>query len=222
MKATDAYEVVPIHIDSFPDSFLTRLGKPALIKLYQEFSNNGFGYVYRDEDKVAGFLAGTCSSVESFYQGLIKKNLLNFALAIPSAVIQNPSLLNLIWIRINRLFRPPEFESVQTEPEYDLIQNSDGLIAFALTLGVSPQCRGKGVGKKLWIHLLHDLPDRGVEAILASVRSDNDITNNFYTKMGFKKVAQIKRKNYDVEFKWLAYLRDQCVVTESGKIEWLE
>jgi len=220
MKTNDIHDVVEIHIDSFPDSFLTQLGKPALKKLYEEFSQNGFGYVYRDDGKVAGFLAGTTTPVEKFYQDLIKKNILNFTFAIPVAVIQRPSVLNLIWIRINRLFRNPQYDSINTEPEYDLIQSSKGQIAYALTLGVAPQSRGKGIGKKLWNHLLHGLPNRGVEAILASVRSDNDITNNFYTKMGFKQIAQIKRKNYDTEFKWLAYMKDHCVVTETGKIEW--
>ena len=222
MKSSDVDEVVEIHIVSFPDSFLTNLGRLALNKLYEEFGSKGFAYVYRDSGKVLGVMAGTCSTVEKFYQDLIKKYFFHFALILPVAIVKRPVLIKRIFIRMKRLFQKPDFESFITEPEYDVVMNSKCQNAYALMLGVSPLSRGKGVGKKLWVHQLHDLPKRGVDAILASVDSNNDITNGFYQRMGFKKIAQTKRKNFDLEFRWLAYWKDHCQVTDTGKIEWIE
>ena len=220
MQLVHLEDVIDIHIAAFPDSFLTQLGRPALKILYKDFSSTGFAYVYREDNKVLGVLAGTTTSVETFYQELIKKHLLRFALVIPIAVIQRPTTFTPILLRLRRLFQKPKFDSYIAEPEYDLVLNSKGKVAHALTIGVSPQSRGKGIAKQLWNHLLHDLPQRGVEAILGSVRSDNDITNGFYEKMGFKKIVQMQRNHFTAEYRWLFYWKDHCVVTESGKVEW--
>ncbi|MBN2044056.1 MAG: GNAT family N-acetyltransferase [Anaerolineales bacterium] len=220
LKFSDIDAVVEIHIESFPTSFLTSLGRPALIKLYEAFLTYGYAYVYKEGDKVLGVMAGTLSTVEKFYQRLIFENILFFAIRMPGVLVKTPGLVRRIFLRIKRLFQKPEYDFREFEPEYDLIIKPGNHNAYALMLGVSPESRGKGVGKKLWIHQLHDLPERGVDAILASVDSTNEITNGFYEKMGFKIIARTKRKNFDLEYRWLAYWKGHCSVQESGQVVW--
>lgn len=220
MQESHINDVVKIHIEAFPDSFLTKLGRPFLTLLYNEFTRNQFGYVCWDEDEIAGFLAGIYSTADVFFKNFIKKHFFKLLFLLGKTFIYNPSVLSPIIWRANRLFRKKGMVYKKSVPVYDLLLHSDSLVANALTLAVSFEHRGKGIAKQLWGHLLHDLPSRNIEAILASVDSDNISTNNLYKKMGFKMVARIKRDYKIEECKWLFYMRGQCSVSDAGYVTW--
>lgn len=213
-------QVVDLHIEAFADSFLTQLSRDFLTILYEEFSRSGFGYVFLENGNVAGFLAGIFSSADIFYRDIIKNNIFRLSILLLRSVIRNPILIKSILNRGTRLIFKKKPFYIESLPEYDQLIHSRDVVASALTMSVSQKYRGRGIASQLWTHLLHDLPKKGVEAIIASVQSDNTITNKFYKKRGFILIARIQRHYGNEELKWLFFQRDKCIVTENGYVTW--
>lgn len=221
IESSHIQDVVDIHVESFPDSFLTQLGKGVLTLIYDEFPKSGFGYVFQEGSEIAGFLAGIFIPAGIFYKQLIWKHPMRLPLLLAGAAIRDPRILNPVAIRAKRLFQGGSTASRQSSTtDYQSIVNSGGLVAHALTMAVSPRHRGKGVAKQLWAHQLHELPRRGVDAILGSVLADNDATNGLYRKKGFRVIARVSRPDGNEELKWLFYKRGECSVSEEGYVSW--
>lgn len=221
MESSHIQDVVNVHMESFPDSFLTQLGNGVLTLIYNNFPKHGFGYVFLEGNEVAGFLAGPFIPARRFYMMLIRMHPVHLPLLLVGATIRSPRILNPIAIRAKRLFLGSSKASRQSShPDYQSVMNSGGLIAYALTMAVSSRHRGKGIAKQLWAHQLRELPKRGVDAILGSVFVDNDATNGLYKKMGFRVIGRILRPDGNEELKWLFYKRGECSVSEDGFVSW--
>ena len=99
LKSSDLDEIVKIHMEAFPDFFLTFLGPKFLEEFYRSFVNNndGLGFTAFSEGKIAGAVVGPL-----YPQGYFKKLLLRrfwaFILASITAICKKPTV-------IKRLFR---------------------------------------------------------------------------------------------------------------------
>ena len=84
-------EIVKIHINAFPNFFLTSLGSDLLFELYRSFletENSGI-YIAKIDSKVVGFLAFTEKSTPIYYN-ILKKHFFSFSLKIFKKFLKNP------------------------------------------------------------------------------------------------------------------------------------
>ncbi|MCK5032519.1 MAG: N-acetyltransferase, partial [Calditrichia bacterium] len=57
-------------------------------------------------------------------------------------------------------------------------------------------CKGKGIGKKLYSELLQQLKDLEYHTIIAGIALPNEASVKFHEKFGFEKVAHFKKVDY--------------------------
>jgi ribosomal protein S18 acetylase RimI-like enzyme len=222
MKLEHLKDVVSIHSDAFPDSYLTQLGPNLLRLLYKDLSKYGFGYVYIYDNEVVGFLAGIYSSAEDFYGYLIKNNIFRLPIFVIFEFLRKPKIIGPSLERLKRLIKKGGKPKIKATDDYYEIMQSNGLVATALTLATNPTQRRKGVAKQLWSYLLHDQAKKeDLEAIIGSVQESNETVNKFYNKMGYKIIARVKRGYQGEEIKWLFYRKGYCTLSEDGKVTWL-
>ena len=67
--------------------------------------------------------------------------------------------------------------------------------ADLLNIGIHPKYKRQGYGESLLIHLLSQLKEAAVNALILEVRVENHIAINFYQKQGFEGIG-IREKYY--------------------------
>jgi ribosomal-protein-alanine N-acetyltransferase len=65
-------------------------------------------------------------------------------------------------------------------------------VGIVVSIAVHPNFRRKGIGTKLWKELLKLFKNNNVKIAQLEVRKSNSIAQNFYKKIGFKKIGVIK------------------------------
>lgn len=165
-------QIVDIHLQAFEGFFLSFLGKGFLKQLYLGFiSNENSNIIITLEgDKVIGFLAYS-QDMSSFYKYLIKRKLILFAWYALLAFFRNPRIL----FRLLGAFR-----------KSDEVKRKEAYIEIA-SIGVSPLEKGKHIGTKM-INCLKDNTDFNTFQYISLETDsvDNEYTNKFYKKNGFK------------------------------------
>lgn len=77
--------------------------------------------------------------------------------------------------------------------ERDLIGYALVLVAIdsadLLNIGIHPEHKRRGFGKVLLVHMLSQLKEVSVKALILEVRAENHIAINFYKKYGFEPIA---------------------------------
>jgi len=222
MQVADVTKVVAVHLEAFPDSFLSLLGRGGLALIYKDFAQNGFAYVFGEGDDIAGFLAGSFTPARNFYKQLVRRNPARVSLYLARATIRNPSLLKSILNRAKGLFSrgAGSLESKSTPNAYQTIVEAAGNVAHVLSIATAPVYRRRGIADKLWTHLLRELPIRGVDAIVGSSLGENDPTNILCERKGFKIAACVPRPDGGEELKWVYYRRGHCTVLDDGSVTW--
>lgn len=89
----DINRIVQIHIERFPNFFLSSLGKGFLKTFYRSFLKlPGLLIVLEDEDQIKGFACGSYSN-HSFYKKLMFNNIGNFAIIGVTLVFSKPKAI---------------------------------------------------------------------------------------------------------------------------------
>ncbi len=174
MRLDDIKDVTAVHIRSFEGFFLSFLGPRFLYQLYRSIIEdvNGIAYVAKRDGQILGFAAGSTKTRE-LYKQMIKRRLFSFAWASVGAFLRKPGIL----FRLLRAFRMPT--------EQDAIPNCGTL----MSIGVLPDTQGYGIGKKLVKAFLEESSKRCVTCVLLTTdRENNENTNVFYQKIGFRVV----------------------------------
>ncbi len=172
MARLDLEQVVSVHLRSFPGFFLSELGPRFLLCLYEEIlaDPTGAAFVIRDEGSVLGFVAGT-TEPRGFYKRLLIRRWPRFLFASMLPLIRNP----LTAPRLLNAFRKAE-----EEPE----EQRCGLL---MSIAVDPRVQAGGIGAALVHAFLEHCAKRGLSSVhLTTDRSENDRTNHFYCRLGFK------------------------------------
>ena len=172
MNVNDVNAVVKVHLSSFQGFFLTFLGRQFLSELYAGIvvDSTGIAFVYREEDRVLGFIAGT-SQPAGFYSHLLHRRWWRFALASLIPILKNP----LIIPRLLRAFRKPQ--DVSNQPDTGTL----------MSIAVTPEAQGRGLGQVLVKAFLEEAADRGLKHVdLTTDKNNNDSVNQFYQRMGFQ------------------------------------
>lgn len=167
----DVSDVVEVHKNSFKGFFLTELGDHFL-KLYYECvrrDERGILLGFYDEGRLFGFCAATTLS-KGFYKRLISKNLFQFSLVgVKLLLTKMPSLI--------RLFKNLN----KTNSTF----HDTGDYAELLSIGVSNQRQGQGIGKKLLIALENEVRSKAVKLSLTTDYHNNEKTISFYKGLGY-------------------------------------
>ena len=172
----DLSDIVTIHIQTNPESYLTLLGKPVLFSMYRHFIRHpyGIGLVAKDETgEIAGVAIG-CEYPRRFYRRL--------ALAVLPAYL---------WTSLARLFRRG---SVGVGPA-KRYQHQDNLfpkqdIVYFTQLNVSPAFQRRRVGSTLARATYDETMHRGYCTAYLITDRDNASVRALHEKMGCKLVRE--------------------------------
>lgn len=173
-------KVVEIHIKTFNGFFLTFVGKGFLRQMYSsyaQYDDAGLLVAYEDDTPV-GFLAYS-SDMSGLYKYMIKRKLIPFAWYSLCAFFRKP----MVFMRLLRAFLKPS-EAKRNEKYVELA-----------SIGVSPECKSKGVGSAL-ISELRRITDFNMYRYitLETDAVNNEIANNFYKKNGFELYREYKTR----------------------------
>jgi ribosomal protein S18 acetylase RimI-like enzyme len=165
-----APQAADLHRHSIPTGFLSSLGPSFLRQLYKAISAcpDGFGYVWTEVDgRVLGFVACSTATGKLYKQALIRRGLL-MALPILRFIVR-PSFIRRMW----DTFRYPS-ETAEDLPPAEI-----------LSIAVSPDARGKGVGKALMQAAFDEFKRRRTSAVRVAVWAENETANAFYQRCGY-------------------------------------
>lgn len=173
MLKSDLNEVVQLHIRSFPDFFLTSLGKGFLFELYRDFltDESAICKVIEYNGHIKGFAAGNMNPGEFFRKLLWRKGHL-FVFYSMKALIRNPVLVSrkLLFALHYRGEKP------------DKIVNA----ALLSSIGVDLAFGKSGFGSMLIRAFCEEAFTKGANAVyLTTDTIKNDPVNTFYIKNGF-------------------------------------
>lgn len=180
-KLTDAESIAKIHYDSLSSSFLAKLGKDFLVKLYRFLIKNEIVFVYKDQGSTKAFLS--CS----FDSARMMKVFLFSAPASILILIKKLLFSPKLMVRFLETFLVP-FKSRK-------INASNGEIVLPntelLSISVNPDCQQSGLGSQLLKALEEQLIKKGIQEykVIAGVSLEG--ANAFYIRNGFTLVSQV-------------------------------
>jgi len=164
--------IVEIHKSAFRDFFLTSLGDDFLKTYYSAVikCKEALTVCTIDVDKsVTGFAVGTISS-KGFHKRLILQNCFSFVSSFIKILIMKPS-------SIIRLIK--NLDKISSKGD-------DGNYAELLSIGVSGNFQGQGIGQILITAFENEVKEKnGYILALTTDKYDNDKTINFYEKSGY-------------------------------------
>lgn len=128
----------------------------------------------------------------------------------PLTVDQLPEVLrlNIRCFRNGDNYTKHTFEYLLSEPRtfsYRVVTPKDELVGFAFvmvnennaahltTIGVAPEHRGRGLAKRMLLHIENSLRAKEVGTIMLEVRVANEAAQNLYRKLGYTVVQRIAK-----------------------------
>lgn len=178
MKTNKYFQVAISHSSSIKTGFLSTLGIPFLSTLYKAIDKCPHSCLITkkgDSNNITGFISGAIS-VKKMYKWIIfRYGLQFFFLVIIQAL--NPKFLKKI---IETLFYSLKKDSLENSAsEIKLVD------AELLSMAVSEDARGQGIGGELIEELDSWLLKKSVKVYKVVTFSEDKISNGFYLKNGF-------------------------------------
>lgn len=174
MAKSHARAAAELHRKGIDTGFLSSLGPGFLTQLYKALPAcpAGFGYVWEDSAGVLGFVCCAESTGRAYKQSLLRRGV-QMALPILRFLIR-PSV-------IRRMIHTLRYPS----------QVGDELpAAEVLSIAVSADARGKGVGKALMEAAFEEFRRRGISQVKVAVWAGNETANRFYERCGYHLAVQ--------------------------------
>lgn len=164
-------QCVKLHLQAFPDFFLSQLGTRFLAEFYRAFvdDSDAITGVVVDQGQVRGVVVGTVRP-DGFFTRLLKRRWLAFAWASSAMVLRRPTTAP-------RLLRAVRYRG-------DVPIEVDG--ALLSSICVTPAEQGSGIGAALIQHFAERVREAGVGAFLVTDMVGNDGTNAFYVRQGWR------------------------------------
>ncbi|MHC4389027.1 MAG: GNAT family N-acetyltransferase [Planctomycetota bacterium] len=167
-------QVVDIHMQAFPEFFLTFLGSKFLKEFYESFVYDSAGVGFVAEDAQTGEVLGVAVGPlvpEGYFKRLLKRRWWAFCLASVAAVLKRP-------IIIGRLLRAVFYKGeAPPGPQRALLSS----------VAVAPESQGRGIGRALVGRWVEEVRCRGGKGCyLTTDANNNDRINTFYQKLGWK------------------------------------
>jgi GNAT superfamily N-acetyltransferase len=167
-------QIVEVHLEAFPNFFLTFLGPRFLREFYKSFLYDfvGIGFVAEDSksSEVLGVIVGPLVPA-GYFKRLLKRRWWAFCLASVTVVLKRP-------IIIRRLFRALFYRGEAPSGQQRALLSS---------VAVSPRMQGQSVGQALVRRWVEEVERRGYSGCyLTTDAHNNDKINHFYQKLGWR------------------------------------
>lgn len=172
-----------LHRKCIPTGFLSNLGQGFLGQLYKAVAGcpAGFGFVsVRSEGQGLGFVACATSTGKLYKQALLRRGLL---MALPL---------------MRYMFRPSFVRRMYHTLRYPSETSVDLPSAEILSIAVSEDARGMGVGKALMQAALEEFASRGIRDVRVAVWAENEVANAFYNRCGYRLALTRKHHGLDM------------------------
>jgi ribosomal protein S18 acetylase RimI-like enzyme len=172
-KTSENEILARVHIAAFKDFFLTSLGK-GFLKTYYSANLKSTKSIsicaVDDNDQIIGFSFG-CTQAKGYHKELLKQNLIAF-------IFQGIVIL---------FSKPGDLWRLARNMEKTKLIEDDGKYAELLSIAVTPNAKGLGIGRELIAHFESDAKARGCKKIaLTTDYYNNDVVVAFYKKSGYK------------------------------------
>jgi len=173
VKKSEYKILADIHIEAFKDFFLTSLGKSFLRTYYKASLKSAESIAIcavDDENKIIGFIIG-CIQSKGYHKRLMKQNLLMFLYEGFVIALKKPKAL----------FR------LANNLDKTAIITDDGNYAELLSIGVSPESKGAGIGKEMIKRFEEEAKSRRCLTIaLTTDYENNETVLEFYKRNGYQ------------------------------------
>jgi len=192
----DLNNIAELHMQSFENHFLPKLGLKLLSKYYEEFlDERNIFLVNIDENtnKINGMILGTPDSAVGRNR-FINKNKMQLLLRILLLCLK---LDKNTWTRVFNFIKSSMFLNRNKKVN----QKLNLKVLTLLSICVSNQYKGKGVSKILVEEFEQRLIENGYEGYILTVHKSNDRANKFY-----KKISMSIYKESDTEFGYIKQL----------------
>ena len=173
LSAEHVSEVARLHMTGISEGFLSSLGEKFLCCLYGAAAESemSFGYVAVDKGKVLGFVS-CAESTGGLYKAILKKY-----------------LHKLLWACLPAMLKPRNIKHALETLFYPARVEGDLPSAELLSIVVSQEARGLGLGRKLVEACSDEFRRRGIGSFKAMV-FEKFPSNSFYQRVGFKSVGK--------------------------------
>ncbi len=162
-----------IHLEAFEDFFLSTLGSGFLNTYYSAClkSTESISICTVDDNgRLIGFSIGSAKA-KGYHKRLVKQNFLAFFLQGIAILFSKPYAL---WRLVLNM-------------EKNKINDDDGNYAELLSIAVSPNAKGAGIGKEMIAHFEAEAKTKGCKKIaLTTDYYNNDDVIAFYRKSGYE------------------------------------
>jgi ribosomal protein S18 acetylase RimI-like enzyme len=187
----DLNAVVQVHNGAFPDSALTQLGAEALRRYYQGLLNGPYEAACTGaflDNRLVGFcFAGVFRGSDADF---VRHNLL----FLTWRVITHPRLIKNEIIRQRLKYSLQIFKPKARKKKISAGSPRSSTRRFGiLSVAVSPDCQGAGVGKILMADAEMQARQKGFHSMRLTVHPDNRQAVLFYERLGWK-----RRLNHEV------------------------
>lgn len=173
------HELVNIHLDSFENFFLSKLGKKFLYAFYdtvrRDHNSVLIGVFNSEDNKIAGFCAATFLSKNYYKRLLLNNKFIYLRISIP-----------LIFTKPHFLIRLAKNLTKKSQNTAD-----DFLYAELLSIAIAKKNQGKGLGKLILKKLEEILIENKCQRLsLTTDLNQNDKSIEFYKGLGFSNYYQ--------------------------------
>lgn len=174
VKVDDYKKLAKIHQAAFPGFFLTSLGI-RFLNTYYLLSLKTEGSVsccvVDENDDILGFAVG-CLQAKGFHKKVFLKSPLAFIGSLMRSFLSNPKIIIRLWKNL----------------EKNASQDDDKKYSELLSIAVSPENKGKGIGKILLSGFESEIKKlKGKKIALTTDFSENESVILFYERSGYSK-----------------------------------
>ncbi len=203
----DLDQTATLHMVSFPETFLSLAGTRMTKLFLKFFSESPLGVILtaEHEGRIVGYVAGAVDK-QSFMKELALKKCLSVLWLLLPPLVTNPKLATMFLEKVRSLLRS-EKKREQLWSIPDLPK------ASLMSIAVSEEYRGRGVGHALNVRFLEALSHKGVTRVRLGVLSDNTAAIRSYSKVGWEIAYQDERGTLMV----LDMKKSPAVDKESGR-----
>jgi ribosomal protein S18 acetylase RimI-like enzyme len=180
LNNADAQQVADLHIEGINAGFISTLGPKFVKAMYEAIarSDTSFGLVYEEDQRILGFVTFT-PNLTQLYKSVIFRNGFRLGFLLAGKLFS--------FRVIKRIF--------ETLLYPHRMQKKEVPSAELLSIAVSANARGKGVGYQLVQEGLEMCRRRGIDRLKLLVGVEDLPPNKLYLKCGFKLADQIDNHN---------------------------
>ena len=173
-----ARRVACLHIEAIHEGFLSSLGEPFLVPLYEGLatSRSSFLITATEGDDLAGFICGATDTRRAYFDFATSRGAPRAALRLL------PRLLSMSTVR--RVAETLLYPTKRTEVELPR--------AEILNFCVSASRRGQGVGRRLFRALVEEFSRRSVPDIRIVTGAEQRSAQAFYDRVGADRITELE------------------------------